>query len=84
VRRLDAAFNALESGSKLPHSIAGRNRRTTAKTVLPHQRDTETGASGWYTRSGDVSVYDCVILGPFYLCATVPIARIHDCSSHLS
>jgi hypothetical protein len=60
VRRLDAAFNALESGSKLPHSIAGRSRRTRANTPLPHQRDTKAGASSWYSRSGDISVYDYV------------------------
>ena len=38
VRRLDAAFIALESGSKLPHSIADRNRRPEASiALLQHQ-----------------------------------------------
>jgi hypothetical protein len=46
VRRLDAAFIALESGSKLPHSIAGRNRRPGASIVLPHQRNIKTRQRG--------------------------------------
>jgi hypothetical protein len=47
VRRLDAAFIALESGSKLPHSIAGRNRRPEASIVLPRLRNIKTRKRGF-------------------------------------
>jgi hypothetical protein len=46
VRRLDAAFIAFESGSKLPHSTAGRIGDPRRVVFLSHLRNIETGASG--------------------------------------
>jgi hypothetical protein len=46
VRRLDAAFIALESGSKLPHSTAGGIGDPRRALLLPHLRNIKTCASG--------------------------------------
>jgi hypothetical protein len=47
VRQLDAAFIALESGSKLPHSTADGIGDPRRALFLPHLRNIESRASGW-------------------------------------